>query len=306
MGINFLKMLFQSLYLIVGSVSLVLGSDPSCGDIFAINGLNSSSFAAGVAHGLHSLSLEELRYYFEEDAPEDNNIPTANINLKDDEAVLDHVPLRGFEDRFNTWSLKIMDWYMLNNNKNIFQKGLNVMEKIIHQYHMHEVFQKASVIYKDLSGNPPSSELCDCITDEEFNGIHEELNHIAEELRKKHNGKRRRKRQTLGGYLGGYIPSWSPWEPTFPWSSWSIQPIAIEAMPMRSRHPENNVGNLEQAYLNNSTKETAFPLISLGKWTPGTFKGKKQWINLAAMLTFNMLTEEQIGNFAIFIYCKFN
>ena len=71
-------------------------------------------------------------------------------------------------------------------------------------------------------------------------------------------------------------------------------------------HSESNVGSLEQAYLNNSTKETAYPLISLGKWTPGTFKGKKQWINLAAMLTFNMLTEEQIENFATFIYCKLN
>ena len=116
------KMKELLLSLILGSVTLIQGSNDVCGDIFFNSGYNISTFAAGVGHGLHSLSLEEIRFYFDEDASEDNNIPTVNINLKDENAVLDHALLRGYEDRFHTWALKIMDWFMLNNNKHLLQK----------------------------------------------------------------------------------------------------------------------------------------------------------------------------------------
>merc|ERR1712227_122536 len=325
---NYFKMLFQSLYLILGSVTLVFGS---CGDIFSTNGLNSSSFAAGVAHGLHSLSLEELRYYFDEDSPEDNNIPTVNINLKDEGAVLDHVPLRGFEDRFDTWALKIMDWYMINNNNNIFQKGLNLLEKIIHQYHMHEVFQLASVIYNDLIDNPPSEDLCSCVTDDEFNGVPEELANIANQLRQnpkpsKSKGALRYKDKQVdcfrypGNYNACPLQSFRYNPPSFSYGGGSgggggggggTRPRPLRSTGGGSDTGDGEIGNfgnnfaaLQQEYLNNSTRETAFNLISLGKWKPGTLKGKKRWINFAAMLTFSMLTEEEIENFAIFIYCK--
>ena len=110
------------------------GTNPVCGDIFTKNGYNISTFAVGVGHGLHSLSLEELRFYFDEDAPEDNNIPTVNINLKDEEAVLDHTPLRGYEDRFNTWALKIMDLFMLNSNRHLLQK----VHKLLNLYKINK------------------------------------------------------------------------------------------------------------------------------------------------------------------------
>ena len=41
-----------------------------CEDIFSLNGLNYTTFYLGAAHGLHSLSLEEIRYFFDENATE--------------------------------------------------------------------------------------------------------------------------------------------------------------------------------------------------------------------------------------------
>jgi len=53
-----------------------------CKNVFTNAGLNYSSFFAGAAHGIHSLSLEEIRYFFKSDTPEDNKIPTVNIDFR--------------------------------------------------------------------------------------------------------------------------------------------------------------------------------------------------------------------------------
>ena len=61
-------------------------------------------------------------------------MPSVNINLKDEEAVLDHIPLRGHEDRFNTWALKIMDWFMLYSNRHLLQK----VHKLLNLYKINK------------------------------------------------------------------------------------------------------------------------------------------------------------------------
>ena len=86
----------------------------TCSDIFSDHGMNFSSFHRGVAHGVHALSLEEIRHFFKADAPEKNHIPTVNTDFKADDPVLYHAPLWGYSDRFQTWALKIMDFFMLN------------------------------------------------------------------------------------------------------------------------------------------------------------------------------------------------
>ena len=145
---------------------------------------------------------------------------------------------------------------------------------------MHETFQLASVIYKEFMNNPPSAELCSCVTNDEVNGVMEELASIAEQLRIKiSNGGKTRMHSFR--YAGGYM------------------------MAKRSINNEQaNYEALQQAYLENSNKETAFNLIKLGKWNPGTLKGRKQWVNYAAMLTYSMINEQEIKNFATFLFCK--
>ena len=86
----------------------------SCSAIFTDHGMNFSSFHQGVAHGVHALSLEEIRHFFKAEAPEENHIPTVNTDFRADSPVLYHAPLWGYSERFQTWALKIMDFFMLN------------------------------------------------------------------------------------------------------------------------------------------------------------------------------------------------
>ena len=111
-------------------VSLIKAfSAEECETTFSKNGLKYSSFATGVGHGLHSLSLEEIRYFFKEDAPEDNGIPTVNIDLRSEKKIHTSSPLWGYEDTFGTWALKIMDWFMKNNKRYIFIQ-VNLKNKV--------------------------------------------------------------------------------------------------------------------------------------------------------------------------------
>merc|ERR1719317_642469 len=59
------------------------GKEPvaTCSDVMARNGLNFSSFWQGAAHGLHSLHLEEIRYFFEANATEKILKTLVNLHL---------------------------------------------------------------------------------------------------------------------------------------------------------------------------------------------------------------------------------
>ena len=77
--------------------------------------MNFSSFYKGAAHGIHALSLEEIRYFFKADAPEENQIPTLNTNTESRSRLLYNAPLWGYSnDKFQTWALKILEFFMLN------------------------------------------------------------------------------------------------------------------------------------------------------------------------------------------------
>ena len=52
-------------------------------------------FFQTVMHGVHSLTLEDLRHYFEPDAPVDNGIPTVNTDLSSPDEILPNAPSVG-------------------------------------------------------------------------------------------------------------------------------------------------------------------------------------------------------------------
>ena len=93
----------------------------SCDEVFTSSGLNYSSFWKGAAHGIHSLSLEEIRHFFKAEAPEDNKIPTVNIDFRSEDVIHFNAPLWGYEERFESWALKIMDWFMINNKPYLYE-----------------------------------------------------------------------------------------------------------------------------------------------------------------------------------------
>jgi len=238
----------------------------SCEESFTNNGLNYSTFHQGVAHGIHSLSLEEIRYFFKPDAPENNKIPTANIDFRSEDLINFNAPLWGYEDRFDTWALKIMDWFMLNDKPYILMKGTSTVEKIAHQYHMQEIYTSASKMYQDLVLNPPvDPKVCSCSNDVTANGVLDEV--------KTYKGRKTR--------------------------------FIFYGRKKRSTN-EDTLNQLQKAYLRNSNKQTALDLISEDPWIPGKLDGPKQWISYSGVLTFAMPTEEKLKDFATFIYCKLN
>ena len=99
----------------------VLGYNKNCSDVFYEHGRDFSTFNKGVAHGIHSLSLEEIRHFFKAEATEENGIPTVNTDFRAENSILYNAPLWGYNDRFTTWSLKIMDFFMLNDKPYFYE-----------------------------------------------------------------------------------------------------------------------------------------------------------------------------------------
>merc|ERR1711971_1537687 len=175
----------------------------TCSDVMARNGLNFSSFWHGAAHGLHPLHLEEIRHFFEPDATENNKIPVVNKNLSSQQTILFDAPLAGYDEHFNTMAIKVMAYFMLNDRPDFFEQGLNTLEKLTHQYHMHGIYAAAAPIYNKMKENPPTDvELCGCVNDITGNGILIEMANIARQL--KYFQSKRRPRQLLCNTLNVY------------------------------------------------------------------------------------------------------
>jgi len=275
------------------------GDMEKCDDTMARNGLNFSSFWHGAGHGIHSLSLEEVRYYFEPEAPEENRIPVVNTNLTAEETILFNAPLRGYDDDFKTMALKVMAYFMLNDKPYFYEQGVNTLEKLTHQYHMHEIYAAAAPIYKKLKDDPPTDpELCPCVNDITGNGILEEMVRIAKQLKYFARQPRARARRCGGSrtYTLTYVRSYG---------GGCFGPATIRAKRDVTNKPEL-IKQLEEQYLEDSSKENAWKLMGLKPWKANTFTGPEQWVSYEAMLTWSMLSDEELNDFAMFMYCKLN
>jgi len=295
----------------------------TCSEIFEDQGMNFSSFAVGAGHGIHSLSLEEIRHFFKDDAQELNRIPTVNFDFRSEDIILFNAPLRGYSNRFDTWALKIMDWFMLNDAPYLYQNKANTLEKISHQYHMHEIYTRAAKIYKSLEENPPSNieNVCKCAGDLTGNGIMNEVVNIARQLKYFGNARSGRQRQRLS-YRTPRPPR--PGRPSrLPTTQIDIQIptggcdvniyLSYGRSPCRGKRSaeetEVDVEQVKQNYLENSNKETAEAVVmSDDAWTANTLLGPEylKWTSYSAMLTYSLPDDDQIRDFAYFIYCMLN
>jgi len=272
---------------------------PSCADDFSSIGLNYSSFWKGAAHGVHSLSLEEIRYFFKADAPEQNKIPTVNIDFRSENIINFNAPLWGYEDRFGSWALKIMDWFMLNDQPYLYQNRANILEKITHQYHMQEIYQRAGKIYQKLVENPPEkvTDICKCANDLTDNGILTEVVNIARQL--KHFGGKSR-----GGRACDTYNSYSSCG-----CSCGREVLKREFQRRSVNEDLENIEELKKTYLANTNKETANEIImSNAAWNAGQLVGPDydKWVSYSAMLTMSLPSDEGIKDFAYFVYCMLN
>jgi len=264
----------------------------------ARNGLNFSSFWHGAAHGLHSIHLEEIRHFFEPLATEDNKIPVVNKDLSSRQTILFDAPLAGYDEHFHTMALKVMAFFMRNDGKDFFEQGLNTLEKLTHQYHMHEIYAAAVPIYKKMKENPPTDpELCGCVNDITGNGILSELAHIAKKLKYFQQQTRMARNLNVASNCD---------EQHFHGRSYET----VRKYCRRKRNAEDNEGatisELEEEYLANPTHETAMSLLDKKPWEGNSLVGPEQWISYEAMLTASMINEEKLNDFATFMYCRLN
>jgi len=237
-----------------------------CEEVFAHNGFNSTSFYQNVAHGIHSLFLEEIREYFESDAPERNHIPVVNTNLSSEQPILFNSPLAGYDNLFYTMALKVVAFFMRNDAHDFYVQGVNTLEKLTHQMHMQEIYAAASPIYRSLKENPPSDvELCPCVNDVTANGVLNELTVYAQKLKY-------------------YSVDQRP--PSYP--------------------PPEMISLYESEYLDHPSHDNAKKLVDLHPWLSNTLVGPEQWMSYEAMMTASMLDNPGLNDFATFIFCKLN
>ena len=135
--------------------------------------------AAG--HGIHSITVRDIRYYFDPVFPEGNSIPTVNPDFDNtDETVLRYAPL-GSDT--GTPGMRVVDQIMSHGDNFMVGPGLSQLERIAHGMHMNELWQRTSLIYRQVDMNPPSPEVCSCVNDEKANGLLDHLSTISEILR---------------------------------------------------------------------------------------------------------------------------
>jgi len=283
----------------------------TCLDVMARNGLNFSSFWHGAAHGLHSLHLEEIRFFFEPDATENNKIPVVNKNLSSQQTILFDAPLAGYDEHFNTMALKVMAFFMLNDRPDFFEQGLNTLEKLTHQYHMHEIYAAAAPIYNKMKENPPSDpELCGCVNDITGNGILIEMANIARQLQ--YFQSKRMSRKVKGDpcsftYTRSYTRSYGSLCSLRSYRSYGACGCGRRKRGAEEvEFDETKIAELEEEYLVNPTHETAYDLLQAKPWKGNSLVGTEQWISYQAMLTASMLEQEELNDFATFMYCRLN
>ena len=133
-------------------------------------------FPGSVAHGVHSISVEHIKHFFGVDIPVDNGIPTVNTNLNGPR-ILPSAPKISNDTKMSSLTMKEVNYVLSNNDKpdSFYVKGLSSIEKMTHIAHMDEMWFQATEMYETLKSNPPSPFVCNCITDENKNGIKREL-----------------------------------------------------------------------------------------------------------------------------------
>lgn len=146
----------------------------------------STKFIGSVAHGIHSMTLAELKKFYAT-ATENNFVPTVNQDLTADQAILMYAPdIKSPLDQsmFETEGMKTLDTVLSRMDNKLWGiKNFSPLEKIVHTFHMKEVFAKTLKQFQKVTLDPPTSEACECALDVGNNGIMNILKYLALVLR---------------------------------------------------------------------------------------------------------------------------
>lgn len=194
------------IFLFVCSLHVGTTLSQTCHRIFRESCIDEYDFPLGVAHGIHSLTLHELRYFFDKHASETNKIPMVNFNLSSPILVLPSAPDLKLNNTYITPSMQSVDHILSNwENEDFFMKGASVLELLVHNLHMYESLKVSGKIYRKIKKNPGENvqKRCKCIIQSE-NLILDQLEQTAKRFRiMADSNKAVRRPPTWRGYYGG-------------------------------------------------------------------------------------------------------
>jgi len=144
----------------------------------------SDKFPGIVAHGIHSITVEQLRQ-FKPDVTEKNSIPTVNMDLLSDAPILFHAPNEPDVGKsFKTDGMRALDQVLSHMDNPKYDIGqYSTLERVVHSMHMQEVWYEVRSAYEKLKQQLPSTDACKCALDVENNGVLRGLRSIALQVR---------------------------------------------------------------------------------------------------------------------------
>merc|ERR1712222_257775 len=114
---SLLKLATSGLILVLIGFSSGAPTDGDCLSILGQSQLLSATYPKRIAHGVHSLTLADLRHYFNPKANKTNNIPTINRNLSSSDPILNDAPDIRQSDRFQSMGLLVAEEVVLNEDR---------------------------------------------------------------------------------------------------------------------------------------------------------------------------------------------
>jgi hypothetical protein len=119
-----------------------------------------TNFMGAVTHMIHSITVEDIRYFFDDRFPVDNDVPTVNTNLTATApTVLPYAPSKPSVFKFPGGAH--FDLVMQENDdpNSYFVHGTTHLEDLAHWFHMAEMWNRAGKMYKDIVARVTAKEL---------------------------------------------------------------------------------------------------------------------------------------------------
>merc|ERR1711962_64304 len=138
-----------------------------------------------VAHGIHSLTLNMVRHYFEPKAAPNNGIPTVNLNRSEENILNENAVFVNLTNSHPYPPFFALDHILSHmDDEHYGIKHANPLDEIGHAMHMHSIWQRASELYKTVAAKKvPKERFCKCLLETYNDSIMDNLKLLAQEIR---------------------------------------------------------------------------------------------------------------------------
>jgi len=135
-----------------------------------------------VGHAIHSITVQDIQQ-FEPAFTRNNSIPTINRDLKSDVPILLYAP-EASASPYENHGMRVLDAVLSHVTDHNYEfKRFTPLERVVHAFHMQELWSRAGRVYKTLNNQPPTPETCRCAIDIDNNGIMKTLRYLALQIR---------------------------------------------------------------------------------------------------------------------------